>query len=515
MTDDRRERFRRRLERSRPNVEVTTFRSVSYVIGAVIVAAAGMMIPAIITSLLFREIAVAGQITGAAVITATVGLLAWRHLGRQPEDLSVREGFATVGISWLALTAVGTLPYLLTGSITGGVDAIFEAASGFTTTGASILPDPSRLPHGVLIWRSTTQWVGGMGIIVLSVALLPLLGLGGVQLARAESPGPTPDRLTPRFRDTARRLWGLYVAMTAVQALLLWAGEMNLFQAINHSLTTLSTGGFGTEADSLTSFSAYTQWIVILFMFLAGASFALHFRALRRPRLYRENSEFELYSWIVGGAFVVIAAGLIDTGELSIGSLAEVETLVRTTLFTALTLITTTGFATADFGLWAPGLQIIIVGLLFVGGMTGSTAGGVKSFRLGVLFRSASGDLRRLVHPRGVFITRFGGVPLREDLVRSIQSFFLFYMFLFMTGTALLGIITSSIGADFDLKTQASAVASALGNVGPGLGEIGPTNNYATLPSSGKLLLSSLMITGRLEIFPMLLLFSPAFWRSR
>lgn len=493
----------------------SSFRRLAYVIGAVVVAASTMMLPAAATSVAYGEWDVALAIASAALVGAGVGLLAWRVVGVASNDLTVREGFASVGMSWLALTLVGTLPYLFSGAIPNLVDAIFETASGFSTTGSSIVPNPADLPRGILVWRSTTQWVGGMGIIVLSVAILPLLGIGGVQLARAESPGPTPDRLTPRFRDTASRLWLLYMGLTAVEAVLLSLGDMDVFQAVNHSLTTMSTGGFGTEPDSLLSFSAYTQWVVIGFMFMAGASFALHFRALRDPRRYLEHSEFRLYTTIVMVAAFTIAAGLVDTGENGIGTLVEVEKLLRDTFFTALTLVTTTGFATEDFGVWAAGLQIIIVGLFFVGGMTGSTAGGVKSFRLGVLVRSASGDLRRLVHPRGVFITRFGGRPLRPELVRNVQSFFLFYMFLFMSGTAALGIITSSIGADFDLKTQATAVASALGNIGPGLGEVGPASNYASVPWSGKLLLSGLMITGRLEIFPVLLLFSGTFWRSR
>lgn len=490
-------------------------RRLAYIIGAVVVAASVMMLPAVVTSLIYQEWAVAGEILAAAAITALIGVVAWRLVGVTSNNLTVREGFATVGMSWFALTLVGTLPYLLTGEIPALVDAIFETASGFSTTGSSVVPNPADLSHGILVWRSTTQWVGGMGIIVLSVAILPLLGIGGVQLARAESPGPTPDRLTPRFRDTAQRLWLLYVAMTAVEMVFLVAGDMNLFQAFNHSLTTMSTGGFGTEPTSVGEFSAYTQWVIIVFMFLAGASFALHFRAIAHPKRYLQHSEFKLYSAIVFGAAFVIGAGLVDTNQNVIGGIADVERLLRDALFTANTLITTTGFATEDFGLWAPGLQIIIVGLFFVGGMTGSTAGGVKSFRLGALVRSAGGDLRRLVHPRGVFVTRFGGRPIGDDIVRNVQSFFLFYMFLFMSGTAALGIITSSIGADFDLKTQATAVATALGNVGPGLGEVGPASNFAGVPATGKLLLSGLMITGRLEIFPVLLLFSRPFWRSR
>lgn len=499
---------RPRLRRSRRLL----LRRLLFIVGAVVAASGVVMLPSAAVAAAYGEWADARGIVLAAAITTASGLLAWRRIGAHGV-LTTREGFAAVGLSWFVMSAFGTLPYLLTGAIPSLTDAFFETAAGFTTTGSSIVPDPSMLSHGILIWRATTQWLGGMGIIVLSIAILPLLGVGGVELARAESPGPQPDRLTPRFRETAKRLWWVYVGLTVLEIILLSLGDMDPFQAVAHALTTVSTGGFGTEADSLASFSAYTQWVVIVFMFLAGASFALHFRGLRDPGAYRRSGEFRLYALIAFAGVALVLAGLYDTGlERNLDDTAT-EPAVRAAAFTAVSIITTTGYATADFGAWVSGLQILIVGMMFLGGMAGSTAGGVKTYRLGVLTRSAAGDLRRLVHPRGIFLTRFGGRTVPTEIVRNVQSFFLFYMFLFMTGTFLMGVIVSRLSADLDLVTSASAVASALGNIGPGLGAVGPAANYVGVPLLGKWLLAVLMIVGRLEIFPVLLLLTRDLWR--
>lgn len=484
---------------------VDMLRRLSYVIGAVVMASGIAMLPSALVSVLSGEGGSALAITGAAVVTVAAGWAGWRIVGR-PAVLTMREGFATVGLAWFVISAFGTLPYLFSGELRSVTDAFFETASGFTTTGASILADPAALPRGLLFWRATTQWIGGMGVIVLSVAILPLLGVGGVQLARAESPGPTPDRLTPRFQETARRLWFLYMAFTLAEAVLLAVGDMDLFQAITHAFTTMSTGGFGTEPTSIAGFSPYTQWIITLFMFVAGASFTLHYRALRRPRSYAEHPEFRLYAAICLVAILIVAGGLISSGE------SPVEAL-RAAAFNTVSIITTTGFATADFGAWRPALQLLLVGLMFIGGMAGSTAGSVKTFRVGILSKAAVADLRRIVHPQGVFITRFGRERVRDHVVESIQSFFLFYMFVFMTATFLLSFIDANLSEGLDLVTTASAVAASLGNIGPGLGDVGPAANYAVLPALGKWLLSGVMIVGRLEIFPVLLLFTRDLWR--
>lgn len=478
--------------------------TLAYVIGAVVGAVGVAMVLPLLVSVLSSEWRVVPGLAASAVITTGVGWAVWKLVGR-PSRITTREGFAIVGLAWFVISAFGTLPFLLTGSITSLSDAYFETVSGFTTTGASVIPDPGSLPRGVLFWRALTQWLGGMGVIVLGVAVLPLLGAGGAQLARAEAPGHLPDRLTPRFQETAKRLWLLYAGLTAVQVLLLTLGDMDLFEAVTHAFTTMSTGGYGTRADSLAGFSRYTQWVVLVFMFLAGASFALHFRALRQPGAYLRSAEFRLYSLITLVAVVVVTGGLLRD--------FPVEQAIREGAFNAVSILTTTGFATADFGAWRPALQVFLVGLMFLGGMAGSTAGSVKTFRIGILGRAAVADVRRLVYPRGVFVVRFGQDRVGEETVEAIQSFFLFYMFFFMSGTFLLTFIDANLRESLDLITSASAVAASLGNIGPGLGEVGPAGNYLLLPWPGKWLLAGLMIVGRLEIFPVLLLFTRDLWR--
>ena len=480
-----------------------SWRHLLHVVGAVVGAIGVSMLASAVVSAIYQEWSTALWILAASVVATILGLVLWRWFDR-PGELSTREGFAAVALAWIAMGLVGALPYLFTGSITNVTDAVFETVGGFSTTGSSVVPDPALLPHGIQFWRSFTQWIGGMGIIVLSIAILPLLGMGAVQLARAESPGPTPDRLTPRFKETAKRLWIVYVALTAIEMILLWIGDMTLFEAINHGFTTMSTGGYSTDAGSLNAFSSYSQWIVIVFMVLAGTSFALHFRAIRNPGVYWKNSEVRVYLGVTLAAAVVMIVGTWG---------GSVHDTIRDALFTSASMITTTGYGTADFGLWKPALQIMIVGLMFVGGMAGSTAGSVKVYRHEVLYEASRVDIRRLIHPRGVFVARIGKTPLKDDLVEAVQTFFLLYMFAFMTGSFALAVISSIWGPDMDIVSTVSAVASSLGNVGPGLGSVGPTGNYLEVPMLGKWLLAGLMIVGRLEILPILILFNRESWR--
>lgn len=481
-----------------------SWRHLLHVIGAVLAAVGVAMVSPVAVALIYREWSDVPGLTAAALITFGIGALLWRVFDR-PGELSTREGFAAVGLAWISLAFVGALPYLLTGAIGNPTDAVFEAAAGFTTTGSSVIPDPGMLSHGVVFWRSLTQWIGGMGIIVLSIAILPLLGMGALQLARAESPGPSPDRLTPRFRETAKRLWLVYVILTFAETLLLWAGEMTLFEAFNHSLTTLSTGGYSTDAGSIGAFSAYSQWIIILFMAMAGISFALHYKVARRDwKAYVKSIELRVYLAISLGA-----AALMTIGTWG-GSVVDT---VRDAVFTSFAIVTTTGFATADFGAWIPALEVMIVGLMFVGGMAGSTSGSIKTDRLHILYEASRTDVRRLIHPRGVFVTRVGRVPIPDLVVETVQTFFLLYMFSFMTGTFLLAVIVAISGSGTDMVTMVSAVASSLGNVGPGLGDVGPAGNYLDIPWAGKWVLVSLMIVGRLEILPILILFNREVWR--
>ena len=493
-----------RPRESRKSPALNLLKTVAYVLGSVLLFVAVAMTTAAVVSAVFQEFDTAAWIAVSAGITAVVGYVT-RRLVRRPKTITVKQGFATVGMAWFVFSIFGALPYLLTGSIPDITNAVFETASGFTTTGASILPDPGVLPYGISFWRAMTQWLGGMGVIVLGVAILPLLGTGGMQLARAESPGPTPDRLTPRFQETAKRLWLVYAVITLIEIIMLTLGDMSGFQAIIHSFTTMSTGGFGTEPDSIAGFSDYTKWVITFFMFAAGVSFALHFRAWSKPVEYARNAEFKLYSFITVVATIIVAGGLFADFSPS--------EAIRDAAFNTVSLTTTTGYASADFGTWRPALQIMIVGLMFLGGMAGSTAGAMKTFRIGVLSKAAFADLRRLVHPRGVFITHFGRQKVTEPVIEAVQSYFLFYMFLFMTATFGLAFIDANLSEGLDLVTATSAVAASIGNIGPGLGEVGPASNYASLPALAKWLLASLMIVGRLEIFPVLVLFTRDLWR--
>jgi len=369
-----------------------------------------------------------------------------------------------------------------------------------------VVTDLGVVSHGMLFWRSLTQWLGGMGFIVLSIAVLPLLGVGGMQLARAEAPGPEPDRLTPRFRETARRLWLLYVGLTVITVLALAAGEMNLFEAVAHALAGVSTGGYSTEAGSIGAFGAYSQWVIVAVMFVAGTSFALHYRALRHPSAYPANTEFRLYVAILAAAAAIIVVGLWSDGTAP-------GDVIRRGVFGAVALVTGTGFVVEDFAAWAETLQVFAIGLMFVGGMAGSTAGAFKVFRVGVLVKSAAGSLKRMVYPNAVTVIRFGRDPVPDPVLRSVQSFFLFYALALVTGAFGISALEAAAGSGLDLVTATSAVVSALANLGPGLGDVGPNETYAALTAGSKGLLSFFMVLGRLEFFPVLLLFTRWIWR--
>ncbi|MCP3994593.1 MAG: TrkH family potassium uptake protein [bacterium] len=472
-------------------------------VGAVIALTGVSMLAPLVVSMLYGDWRDTLLLAIASATTVAIGAAMWRSF-QESKDLSVVEAFGAVGLAWLAMAAFGAVPYLLTGSIPSITGAFFESASGFTATGSSVVADPAQLSHAILFWRALTHWLGGMGVIVLAVAVLPLVGVGAVQLAKAEAPGPVPERVTPRFRETAKRLWLVFAALTAVQIVLLALGEMNLFDATAHSFATISGGGFGTRADSMSSFSAYSQWVVIMFMIAGGTSFALHYRALRNPVRYVRNAEFRLYMLVLLGLSVAVVVGTWGS---------SFHATVRDAVFTVTSILTTTGFATTDFGAWRPVLQLLVLGLMFVGAMAGSTSGSVKVFRLEILWSATRAHMRRYLHPQGVFVARSGGEPVGDDVARSVRVFVVLYLFAFMSGTLLLSIISSVVRYDMGLISTASAVAASLGNVGPGLDAVGPTHNFAAIPDLGKWLLSALMIFGRLEIIPIMLIFTREFWR--
>jgi trk system potassium uptake protein len=438
----------------------------------------------------------------STLVAALAGLLC-RRFTQVPEDISFREAFAMVTFSWVAVAIVGALPYLLSGVLTSPAEALFESMSGFTTTGASVLPDIEAVAPGILLWRSITQWLGGMGFIVLGVAVLPYLGVGGMQLFRLEAPGPTTDRLRPRIRDTAKILWVVYVVLTGLLGALFWGMGMGPFDAVNHALTTLPTGGFSTRNESMAAFGPAIQWTTILFMYLAGTSFTLHYRVLGRgPAAYFRDVEWRLYT-----ALILAGAGLVAV--MTSGGGLSIEQVVRDSLFQVVSIVTTTGFGTSDYALWAPGAQIVIFLLFFLGGMAGSTSGGMKMVRVLLVLQHALLEIRKQLHPRAVFVPKIAGKMVPEHVMLNVLGFILLYMILFGVGT----LAMASLG--LSLPAAAGAAATSLSNVGPALGELGPTANYSSVPWQGHLVMTFLMIVGRLEIYTVLLLFHPGFWQRR
>ena len=416
-----------------------------------------------------------------------------------------REGYIIVTMVWIVFSLFGLLPFWLSGGIPSFTDAFFETMSGFTTTGSSILSDIEALPHGLLFWRSIIQWLGGMGIIVLSLAILPILGVGGMQLFIAEVPGPTPDKLHPRIAETAKRLWVIYLLFTVAETILLIVGGMDLYDAVCHSFTTMATGGYSTKQASIAFYdSAYIQYVIIIFMFIAGTNFTLSYHAFHgRFRKVIENEEFRYYLGFVLGITLIVGVVLYYT-EHELG----LEQSFRDALFQVVSIITTTGYATADYLLWVPFLSILIFILMFFGGSAGSTGGSVKIVRVVLLLKNSYYELKRLVHPNAVIPVRLNNRAVSQTIITNILAFVVFYIIIFGVST----IVMSIMG--FDMETSLGAVATSLGNIGPGLGEVGPSSNFAEIPVFGKWFLSFLMLLGRLELFTVLLLFAPAFWKE-
>lgn len=436
-------------------------------------------------------------------ITLLCGFLLYR-LTRFQGELRIREGFAIVSFTWIFFSAFGCLPYILSGSIPSITNAFFETMSGFSTTGATILPNVEVLPAGVMFWRSLTHWIGGMGIIVLSLAILPFLGVGGMQLFKAEAPGPVADRLTPRIAGTAKILSGVYILFTAVETILLMVGGMSFFDSLCHSFGTLATGGYSTRADSIGAYgSAYIEYVVIFFMLIAATNFSLHYRFLRGDFLvYFRNKEFLFFLSLIAIAFAIIGADTI------LHRYDSLEGGIRDTLFQVVAIITTTGYGTADYEQWSFSSQFVLFVLMFIGGCAGSTAGGMKMLRIHLLMKFVFSEITRLIHPHAVVPVRVGKETIDRDVVGNVVGFFILFMMIFASGV----MIMSAMG--LDMATSFGAVAASLGNIGPGLGGVGPTDHYGGLPSLGKWILSALMLLGRLEIYTVIILFSPSYWRK-
>lgn len=438
----------------------------------------------------------------SAAITSILGFLLWKFSDPEP-GVQIREGFAIVAFGWIAIILFGALPFLITGSIPTVTDAVFESTSGFTTTGASILEDVEALPKSVLFWRSFTHWLGGGGIIVFTLAILPILGIGGMQLYKAETPGPTKDKLTPRIQQTAKLLWGIYIFLTAAETVLLLLCGMNLFDALCHTFGTVATGGFSTRNVSIAAFdNPWIHWIIIVFMFLAGTSFALHYRALiGRPLLYLREPEFRFY----GGA---ILTGIILIVLSSLPEFHATGKTLRDAVFVAVSQGTCTGFTTVDYERWHPLAILILIILMFMGGMVGSTSGGLKSMRCMLILKRIHIEIKKLVHPNAVYPLRFGLRVIPDDVITNILAFSFLFITTFLVGS----IALISLGLDFG--TSFGATIACLSNVGPGIGLVGPSENYYALPLMAKWILIAIMYLGRLELLTVLVLFSRSFWRK-
>ena len=477
------------------------FKTIINILAALLIVMGISMLMPLLISYMYGEPDFRGHLK-SSVICFCLGLPIW-YITRKNRSLSSKDGFAIVSLAWLLVALTGTFPFYFTDSITSFTDAWFESMSGVTTTGSSILSDIEILPHGVLFWRSFLQWIGGMGIIVFTIAILPLLGVGGVQLFKAEVPGPVADKIRPRVKETAKILWMVYIGFTAVETILLAAFGMPLFDAVCHSFTTMPTGGFSTQNASLGAYESNAiQYIVIIFMFIAGANFTLHFRAITGNfKSYSKDSEFLTYFGII------ILTSILIFANINAASQSWSHDTFLDSLFQTVSIITTTGFGTSDYELWPFFSQFLIIILMFVGGMGGSTGGGMKIARIILLIKFAATETRRMLHSRAIIPIRIGSRYISEDVIRNTLGFFLIYISIFVLTTLILTML------NLDFESAIGAAASAIGNIGPGLGDYGPTDNFLLLHPFGKWMLSFCMLLGRLEVFTVMVLFSKTFWK--
>lgn len=455
----------------------------------------------------------------AGIVTIFIGLLLYLFNKPTSTNIQKKEGYLIVTLGWLTLSFTGMLPYLFSGAIPNITNAFFETLSGYSTTGSSILTDIEAMPKGILFWRSATHWIGGMGIIVLTVAILPLLGIGGMQLFMAEAPGPSADKLHPRITETAKRLWLIYVTLTFAEFFLLKIAGMSWFDAINHAMATVSTGGFSTKNESLSFWNHMpaVQYIVIFFMIVAGTNFVLTYFALKgKVRKVIQNEEFKYYIFGILGISVIVASIIIFFKDETLTStiahpqvLGSVESGVRHALFQVTSIITTTGFVSADFTMWSFFATGIFFALFFVGGSAGSTSGGIKIVRHIVMLKNSFLEFKKTLHPNAIIPVRYNGKAVTQTIVFNILSFFVLYMLIFIISS----VVLTLLGLDF--VSALGAAASSLGNIGPAIGSVSPVNNFAHLSDSAKWFCSFLMLIGRLELFTVLILFTPFFWRRR
>ena len=487
------------------------FKPILNVLGALLFLLGVTLLIPILISIYFSESDTLGFINSFLICTC-FGAPVW-FFTRNNKSLSNKVGFAVVTFSWITAALAGALPFYLTGAIPNFTDAFFESMSGVTTTGASIIGNPATLPnlpngieslsHGLLFWRSFIQWIGGMGLVVFYIAILPILGSGGIQLFKLEVPGPVADKIKPRLRETAKMLWIVYLGITFVNIIALALVGMPIFDSICHAFTIMPTGGFSIKNASIAYYDNYLiEFVIMFFMLLAGVNFSLHYKALNGSfKSYSKDREFIAYLFlIVSISFLIFLSISWNHNSYNLANL-------RHSMFQTISIITTTGFGSADYELWPFFTQAVLLSLMFVGAMGGSTGGGMKIIRVMVLVKYAASETRRMLHSRALIPVRIGKQSINEDVVRNTLGFFLF----FVSSFAISSIALTFMGVD--LLSAIGAAASAMGNIGPGLGSFGPTDNYALLPQAGKWILSFCMLLGRLEIFTVIVLLSRTYWK--
>jgi len=490
---------------------------IANLMGVLLLFNGGFMLLSALVSLLTKD-GVTFELTLSAFSVLFLGVFIMLLSRNHTKQIQKKEGYLIVSFGWILMSLSGMLPYLFTGAISDVSGAFFETMSGYTTTGSSILTDIESVPKGVLFWRSTTHWIGGMGIIVLAIAILPLLGIGGMQLFSAEAPGLSSDKLHPRITDTAKRLWFIYVGYTLAETILLSVAGMSLFDAVNHAMSTISTGGFSTKNTSISYWNdtPVIQYIITFFMLIAGTNFVLSYFAFtgKIKKIFRDQ-EFRYFMTFIGLATLLVSCVLYFQVDLTKSSFnhpqifGTIESSFRHAFFQIVAVITTTGFVTSDFTAWTPFLTILFFGLMFMGGSAGSTSGGIKGVRHILMIKSGFLEFKRALHPNAIIQPRYNGSILKEEIIHNVYAFFILYMLSFIFGA----LIFSALGLDF--QSAIGVAASSLGNIGPALGNFGPLFSYSELPLLGKWWASFLMLLGRLELFTVLILFTPFFWKKR
>lgn len=472
-------------------------------LGKLVFSEALLMILPLITALCYKETAVALAFLFTIALALFVGFVLYFGCKTENTVIYAKEGFIIVAFGWLIMSAIGAVPFVISGDIPSYVDAFFETVSGFTTTGASILTDIESLSRGGLFWRSFTHWVGGMGVLVFVMAVLPSVSDRSIHIMRAEMPGPIVGKIVPRARETARILYIIYFAMTALQTALLLVGGMPLFDSILHAFGTAGTGGFGIKSDSIASYTPYLQWVITIFMFLFGVNFNLYYLILmKRIRSACKSGEFWAYFGITAIAIVVICINILPTFD-------NFGDAFRASAFQVASIITTTGFSTVDFNVWPTLSKTVLLCLMFVGACAGSTGGGFKVTRVVMLFKSIKQELKRMIHPRSVSAVKFEGKVLDKVTLNSVSTYLAVYMI------SLIAIVFCISFEPFDFETTFSAALSCFNNIGPGIGAVGPMGSYAEYTGFSKIVLSFAMLLGRLEIYPLLIALTPSTWTKK